>query len=82
MSALFVLPILAAVALLSGCATDRQISDYVCSHQISVRASAETAIRAAASIKDPVARQAAIDTANTTLALADACPPIVLSAAP
>jgi len=82
MRALFVLPILAAVALLSGCATDRQISGYVCSHQISVRASAETAIRAAASIKDPVARQAAIDTANTTLALVDACPPIVLSATP
>lgn len=82
MRALFVLPILAAAALLSGCATDRQISDYVCSHQISVRASAETAIRAAASIKDPVARQAAIDTANTTLALVDACPPVALSAAP
>lgn len=73
------MPILAAAALLSGCATDRQISDYVCTHQISVRASAETAIRAAASIKDPVARQAAIDTANTTLALLDACPPIVVA---
>ena len=67
--------LLAPFLMLAGCATDRQISDYVCTHQISVRLSAETALKAAASMKDPVARQTAIDTANTTLAQIDACPP-------
>jgi hypothetical protein len=72
MRTLLLIPLL---AMLAACATDRQISDYVCTHQVSVRLSALTAINAAAGIKDPVARQAAIDGANTTLALIDACPP-------
>jgi len=64
---------LAPLLLLAGCVTDRQAMSYVCSHQISVRLSAETALKAAVAIKDPVARQAAIDGANATLALVEAC---------
>lgn len=78
MRTLYLTPLL----LLAGCVSDRNIADYVCTHQISVRLSAETALRAAASIKDPTARQAAIDTANTTLALVDACPPVVVAGTP
>lgn len=69
MRILYLTPLL----LLAACVTDRQAMSYVCSHQISVRLSAETALKAAVAIKDPVARQAAIDGANATLALVDSC---------
>ena len=71
MRKLFLLPL----PLLAGCVSDRDASSYVCNHQIGVRLSAETTLKASATIEDPVARQAAINAANTTLALADACPP-------
>lgn len=68
--------ILAALALtLGGCVTDRQLSNYLCKHQASSRIAARAALAKAASIKDPVARQAAEDAANATLDALDACPP-------
>lgn len=69
------LMLLAPLAL-TACVTDRQAMTYVCSHQISVRLSAETALKAAVAIKDPVARQAAIDGANATLRLVEGCGPV------
>lgn len=48
--------LLASLLALTACATDRQISDYACLHQISVRARALTAVRSTETIKDPVAR--------------------------
>lgn len=69
----FILVIL--VFALSGCATDRQVGDYVCTHQISLTAAANAALRNAESIKDPALRAATIEGANATLALVAACPP-------
>lgn len=58
---------------LTGCVTDRRFSDYVCTHQTSVTIAANAALSSADKIKDPVARQAAIDTANATLDAVAAC---------
>lgn len=65
-----------AMALaLSACVTDRRLSDYVCTHRTSVTIAANAALSKAGEIKDPIARQAAIDTARATLDAVAACPP-------
>lgn len=69
--------VLGIVALgLTDCTTlsDNKLMDNICSHQITLRISANAALANAPNIKDAVLRQAAIDGANTTLALIAACP--------
>lgn len=68
-------------SMLSGCITDSQLSKDVCSHQIAVRFAANQAMQAAQLIKDANARQVAIDAAQTTLDLVNACPPINVATA-
>jgi hypothetical protein len=63
-------------SMLAGCVTDSQISTSVCSHRIAVRFAANQAMQAAELIKDPSARQAAMDAAQVTLDLVNACPPV------
>ncbi len=63
-------------SMLTGCVTDSQLGKGICSHQIAVRFAANQAMQAAQLIKDPNARAAAIDAAQTTLDLVNACPPI------
>lgn len=60
---------------LAGCA-DKQIATDICSHQIATTIAANEALSNAALIKDPVARQAAIDAANTLLMLVAQCPAV------
>lgn len=67
------LAITASIVLLGGCADSTIIQD-VCSHQISVTAAAELALKNAYLIQDPAARNAAIAAANATLALVAGCP--------
>ncbi len=64
----------AAAASLSACA-DTKLTNYVCTHQVALTVSANAAIANAALIKEPALRQAAIDGANTTLALIAHCDP-------
>ena len=61
---------------LTGCATlsDSQVSNYTCTHQLLLTTGANAALANANLIQDPVARQAAIDAANTTLSLVAMCP--------
>lgn len=65
----------AVAACSSGCA-DKQIATDICSHQIATTVAANEALSNAALIKDPVARQAAIDAANTLLMLVAQCPAV------
>lgn len=68
----------AAALLLSGCVGLRdRVSDYICNNPVKVELGARAALEAAAEIKDPVARAAAIQAANALLEAVAACPPKV-----
>jgi len=75
----FAILALAGATMLAGCA-DRQLTDYICTHQISTVAGANFALANADKIKDETLRNASIATANIQLALVKACPNSIIPA--
>ena len=71
-----ILILLAGAMALASCATDRQIMDNICSHQIATRDAANAALRVAERQPDSLAKELAIDQANATLDRLAACPAI------
>lgn len=77
-----ILAIACVASSLAGCVSDTKLSNYICTHQVSLGIAANAALDNAPAIKDTTVRQATIDSANTTLALIAKCNPATPQAAP
>lgn len=64
----------AALALLSGCATLGTVGSAICAHEVETRTALELALVKAQQITDPQKRQVAIQAINVSLDALDRCP--------